>query len=349
MKPGIKKTKFGTLADGRTADLFTLTNSNGLVAKITNYGATLVELHVPDRNGKLADIVLGFDKLEPYVNGYSYFGVTVGRFGNRIAKGKFTLDGKTYTLATNNGRNHLHGGLKGFDHVLWKAETKRGVASVKFTYTSVDGEEGYPGTLNTTVVMTLTDENEFRIDYTATTDKGTPVNLTNHSFFNLAGAGVGDILQTELTLNADHYTVSDAELIPTGEIRAVKGTPLDFTTPQKIGSRFAQLKSKPVGYDDNFVINGGGKSLTLAARVFESTSGRVMEVHTTEPGVQFYSGNFLDGSLTGKGGVAYRQHTALCLETQHFPDSVNHPEFPSTILRPGETYKHTVVHKFSTR
>jgi aldose 1-epimerase len=289
--------------------------------------------------------VLGFDTLGPYLKGHPHFGCTAGRVANRIAKGTFVLDGKTYHLAINNGPNHLHGGLKGFDKAVWKAEPQP-AAAVKFSYTSPDGEEGYPGSLQTTVTMTLTDANELRIDYSAVTDKPTLVNLTNHSYFNLAGTG--DILRHELTINADAVTAVDDTLIPTGEIRPVAGTPLDFRTPQTIGSRFSQLETTPVGYDDNYVLNWGGKALAFAARVFEPKSGRVMEVFTTQPGVQLYTANWLDGSLIGKGGVAYRQHAALCLETQHFPDSVNHPNFPSVVLRPGETYRQTTVHKFST-
>jgi aldose 1-epimerase len=346
MKSNTKRSGFGKLADGTAVDMYTLTNANGLIAKITNYGATITGLLVPDRQGNKADVVLGFDSLDLYAKERSFFGATVGRVGNRIAKGRFTLEGKTYTLAINNGPNHLHGGIKGFDRVLWTAKSQKG-ASVKFTYTSPDGEEGYPGKLDVTVVMSLTDANELTIDYTAVTDKATPVNLTNHSFFNLAGTG--DVLSHELMIAADAFTATDAELIPTGEIKPVKGTPMDFTSPTAIGSRFSQLKSQPVGYDDNYVLNSGGKGLALAATVHEPKSGRVMEVHTTEPGVQLYTSNFLDGSLTGKGGVVYRQHSALCLETQHFPDAVNQPKFPSIILRPGQVYRQTTVYKFAVK
>jgi aldose 1-epimerase len=326
-------------------ELFTLTNSSGLVAKISNYGTIITELHVPDRTGKIDDVVLGFDNLEQYLKGHPYFGCTVGRVANRIAKGRFTLEGKTYHLAVNNVPNHLHGGLKGFDKVLWKAEPQPDTA-VKFSYTSADGEENYLGQVAVTVLMTLTDANELSIDYTALTDKPTPVNLTNHSYFNLAGEG--DILNHELMIAADYYTPTNADSIPTGEIRAVKGTPMDFTTPHPIGSRFSQLKNRPVGYDSNYVLNSPGKSLGLAARVFEPKTGRVMEVRTTEPGVQLYTANYLDGSLVGKHSTPYKQHSGFCLETQHYPDSVNHPEFPSTILRPGQTYRQTTVHKFAT-
>jgi aldose 1-epimerase len=346
MKSTVHTPNFGKLPDGTAADLFTLTNANGLIAKVTNYGAIITELHVPDRQGKLGDVVLGFDHLAPYLHRHPYFGATVGRVANRIAKAQFTLDGQTCKLAANNGPNHLHGGLKGFDKVMWKAQPMPG-AAVKFTYTSADGEEGYPGKLEVAVVMALTDANDLRIDYTATTDKPTPVNLTNHSYFNLAGEGT--VLAHELTLAADYYTPVDGGLIPTGEIAAVKGTPMDFTSPQPIGARFSQLPGNESGYDHNFVLRGGGKSLAPAARVFEPKSGRVMEALTTEPGVQLYTANFLDGSLTGKRGVVYRQHSAFCLETQHYPDSVNQPKFPSTILRPGQTYRHTTVYRFSTK
>ena len=345
-RPGVQRSGFGNLPDGTAVDLYTLTNANGLVAKVATYGTIITELHVPDRRGELGDIVLGFDNLAQYLKGHPYFGCTVGRVTNRIAGARFTLDGQTYALAANDGPNHLHGGLKGFDKVAWKAAPQTG-AAVRFTYTSPDGEEGYPGTLAAAVTMSLTDANELRIDYRATTDKPTPVNLTNHSYFNLAGTG--DVRAHELMIAADNYTPTDGALIPTGEIKPVKGTPLDFTIPQPIGSRFAQLHTTPVGYDHNYVLNGGGKGLALAARVYEPGSGRVMEVHATQPGVQLYTADFLDGSLTGKRGVVYHQHTGFCLETEHFPDSVNQPNFPSVILRPGQAYRHTTVHKFSTR
>jgi aldose 1-epimerase len=345
MKSTIQKSNFGSLPDGTAVDLYTLTNSNGLVAKVTNYGTIITELHVADRNGKMGDIVLGFDNLAQYLKGHPYFGCTAGRVANRIAKGQFTLDGKTYKLAVNNGPNHLHGGLKGFDKVLWKAAPQAG-ASVKFTYTSPDGEEGYPGKVEASVTMSLTDENELRIDYGATTDKATPVNLTNHSYFNLGGGA--DILGTELMIAADAYTLTD-NLISTGEIKPVKGTPFDFTTPKLIGSRFSQLKCVPAGYDDNFVLNSGGKGLALAARAYDPQTGRVLEVHTTQPGVQLYTSNYMDGTITGKRGVVYRQHAAFCLETQHFPDSVNQPKFPSIILQPGQTYRQTATFKFTTK
>jgi len=345
MKPIVSVTSFGQLPDGTKVKLYTLTNSSGLVAKITDYGTIITELHVPDRAGKNGDVVLGFDNLPQYLGSHPYFGATVGRVANRIAKGRFTLDGITYSLAVNNGPNHLHGGLKGFDKVVWKAEPQAG-AAVQFKYSSADGEEGYPGKLDVTVLMTLTDQNGLTIDYTAETDKPTPVNLTNHSYFNLAGQG--DILQHELVINADQFTPKDENSIPTGTLAPVRGTPMDFTKPHAIGARFAELKDVPAGYDHNFVINGGGKRLSLAARVFEPKSGRVLEVLTTQPGVQLYTSNYLDGSLTGKRSVVYRQYSGVCLETQHFPDSVNHPQFPSIILHPGQTYRQTTVHKFAT-
>jgi aldose 1-epimerase len=350
-KARVKKEAFGKTPEGVVVDLYTLTNTSGVTAKIMTYGAILTELDVPDRAGKMGDVVLGFDHLKDYLAGHPYFGATVGRVANRIAKGKFTLDGKEYTLAVNNKPNALHGGLKGFDKVVWKAQpvTTPDGAAVKFTYVSKDGEEGYPGTLTATVVYTLTNENALRLDYTATTDKATPVNLTNHSYFNLAGAKSGDILGHELTLAADKYTPADDTLIPTGEIKPVKDTPLDFTKPKRIGERIEQLKGEPGGYDHNFVLNSEGKQLARAATVREPKSGRIVEMFTTEPGVQFYTGNFLDGKQTGRGGVAYKKHCGFCLEAQHFPDSVNHANFPSMILQPGKTYKQTTIYKFSAK
>jgi aldose 1-epimerase len=350
----VQKTAFGKTGDGTPVEAYVLSNGAGMKAKVITYGATLTELHVPDRDGKFDDVVLGFDDLKGYLDGHPFFGSTVGRVANRIAKGKFTLDGKEYTLAINNKPNSLHGGNKGFDKVVWKAEVLPEVAdgvAVKFTYKSPDGEEGYPGTLTATVTYTLTEQNELKLDYTATTDKATPVNLTNHSYFNLAGPKSGDVLGHELMVTADKYTPTDETLIPTGEIKSVKGTPLDFTTPATIGSRIEQLKGKgdPGGYDHNFVLNSEGKKLALAARVSEPKTGRILELSTTEPGVQFYTGNFLDGKTKGKGGVAYGKHQGFCLECQHFPDSVNHANFPSTILMPGKTYTQTTVHKFSAK
>lgn len=345
----IREPTWGVMPDGTVIKLYTLTNRGGMIAKISSYGAILTELRVPDRKGKLANVVLGFDAFDPYLKDHPHFGATTGRVANRIAKGKFTLDGKDYTLAINNGPNHLHGGLKGFDKVVWLADEmvpRDHEITIGCTYLSRDGEEGYPGNLSVTVTYSLTDDNELRIDYRAITDKATPVNLTNHSYFNLAGSG--DVLGHQVWINADRYTPGDDTLIPTGEIASVHGTPLDFTKPMPIGARIQQLKPNPGGYDHNFVLNGDGKSLALAARVHEPNTGRVMEVCTSEPGMQLYTGNFLDGKLTGHDGMVYRRHSGFCLETQHFPDSVHHPHFPSVILRPGQTFQSTTVFKFST-
>lgn len=346
MNTNVQVSEYGLMPNGDAVMQFTLKNANGLLAKIINYGTIITELHVPDRDGGLADVVLGFDALESYLEANPYFGCTVGRVANRIRHGKFTLEGKTWTLAVNNGPNHLHGGVKGFDKVLWKAEPLEG-SMVRFTYRSVDGEEGYPGNLDVAVTMGLTDSNELTIDYRATCDQATIINLTNHTAFNLAGDG--PILDHELMISGDHFTPVDEFMIPTGEILPVRGTPMDFTTPQAIGSRFSQLQGNPVGYDHNYVINRAGNGLALAARVAEPRSGRVMETHTTQPGMQLYTGNFLDGSAKGKGGIAYEQHTGFSLETQHYPDSINHPGFPSTVLRPRQTYHHVTVYKFLTR
>jgi aldose 1-epimerase len=338
---------FGTTADGQAVQLFTLTNKNGVVAKITNYGALLTELHVPDKAGKLGDVVLGFDHLKGYLAGHPYFGATVGRVANRVGGAQFTLDGKTYKLAANNGPNALHGGVVGFDKVVWHAEPLVELTAVKFTHRSPDGHEGYPGNLTTTVTYSLADTNELRIEYVATTDKLTPVNLTHHSYFNLAGSG--DILDHELMIAADQYTPVNDTLIPTGKLAPVADTPLDFTKPTKIGARIAELKGEPGGYDHNYVLRGGGKKLTLAAEVYEPKSGRVLKILTTEPGLQFYTGNFLDGKLTGKGGTVYKKHTGFCLEAQRFPDAVNQPSFGSVLLKPGATYSQTTIHQFSTK
>lgn len=344
----VPKKEFGQLPDGQHVDLYILTNANGLKARVMNYGATLVSLEVPDREGSFADITLGFDSLEGYLSASPYFGSTVGRYANRIAKGKFTLDGVEYTLAQNNGENHLHGGIQGFDKVIWDAEPFRmeEAVGVKFVYLSKDGEEGYPGNLTSSVTYMLTDRDELRISYEAETDKPTPVNLTHHSYFNLEGQGSGDILGHELMLNADKYTPVDQGLIPTGKIRSVADSPMDFTTPHTIGERIDQVEG---GYDHNFVLRGGGGTLVLAAKVYEPRSGRILEVHTTEPGIQFYSGNFLDGSITGKSGKVYHKHYGFCLEPQHFPDSPNKPNFPSTILHPDDRYMSLTVFKFSTQ
>ncbi|MCI0536582.1 MAG: galactose mutarotase [Verrucomicrobiales bacterium] len=335
--PRVEQKEFGKMPDGQSIKLFTLRNAKGMSAKVMSYGAIIAELQVPDRNGTITNVVLGANNFDQYLKGYPGSAAVIGRVANRIAKARFTLDGKAYQLAANNGANHIHGGRKGFAQVVWEGKPGQigeHEASVQFTYLSKDGEENYPGNLRVKVTYTLTDENEFRIDYEATTDKATPINLTNHAYFNLAGAG--DCLDHELWLAADNYTPANDELIPTGEIASVKGTPLDFTTPTRIGARIDQLKPKLNGYDHNFVINGGGNSLVLAARTSDPKSGRVMEVRTTEPGVQLYTGNHL-------------KHGGLCLETQHYPDSVNQPKFPSTILRPGQTFKSTTAFAFSAR
>lgn len=347
----ITRHRFGQTAEGIPVDLFTLTNRNGVEVKITNYGGIVVSLKVPDRNGTLGDVVLGYDTLEGYLkDNRPYFGAIIGRYANRIAKGRFTLDGREYRLAQNDGDNHLHGGIKGFDKVVWKArpvKNRQGVG-VRLTYRSRDGEEGYPGTVSVTVTYTLTDANELRIDYVATTTKKTILNLTHHSYFNLAGTG--DILEHRLWINADRFTPVDRTLIPTGEIRSVKGTPLDFTRPTPIGARIEEQDEQLLfghGYDHNWVLNKSDASLTLAARVKEPRTGRVLEVYTTEPGLQFYSGNFLDGSITGKANRVYGRRAGFCLEAQHFPDSPNKPHFPSVVLAPGQQYRQTTVYKFS--
>lgn len=343
----IETTSFGTV-DGKPVRSFTLTNANGLVAKVTNYGAILTELHVPDRQGRKADIVLGFDTLEGYLAGHPYFGCIAGRVANRIAKGRFTLDGKAHALAVNNGPNHLHGGNRGFDKFVWDAEplsTPEGPA-VKFSRVSPDGEEGYPGTVAVTARYLLTNQNAFKVEMTATTDTPTILNLAHHTYWNLAGHAAGDILGHVLSLDAERYTPTDETLIPTGAIVPVAGTPYDFTKPKAIGADIAKIAGKPGGYDVNFVLRGRSGDLRRAARVVDPASGRTMDLLTTEPGVQFYTGNFLDGSLKGKGGAVYRKHQGFCLETQHFPDSVNKPEWPSVILRPGQTYRHVMVHQF---
>jgi aldose 1-epimerase len=349
---GVTKTDFGRTADGRAVDLYTLTNAHGVVAKIITYGGIVTELHVPDKAGKMADVVLGFDNLKGYLDGHPYFGAITGRYANRIAGGKFTLDGKPYTLATNNGPNALHGGTQGFDKRVWTAAAGSGNdPALTLTYRSPAGEEGYPGTLDSTVTYTLTDDNALRIDYEARTDAATPINLTNHSYFNLAGHNAGTILDHVAMIAADAYTPVDKTLIPTGEVAPVRGTPLDFTTPTPIGARLQQVGGDPVGYDHNFVLRqprGDARNPALAARVTEPKSGRVLEVFTTEPGIQFYTGNFLDGTVTGKGGAVYKQHNGFCLEAQHFPDSPNKPQFPSAVLRPGQTYRQTTVYRFTT-
>ncbi|KAA9338445.1 galactose mutarotase [Hymenobacter busanensis] len=339
---------FGTTKAGEQAKLYTLTNAHGLQVSISNYGGTVTKLLVPDKNGQLGDVVLGFDDVSGYqspefAKSNPYFGALIGRYGNRIRGGKFTLNGKNYTLAKNNGANTLHGGNQGYDRVMWQAEpgTSPAGQTLTLSYLSKDGEEGYPGNLRVTVVYTLTNEDALKIDYSATTDKATPVNLTNHAYFNLSGGQ--DVLGHEVTIPADRYTVVDAGLIPTGELRPVKGTPFDFTTPHTIGERIAQV---PGGYDHNWVLNQPS-GMHAAATVYEPTSGRTMEVTTSEPGLQFYTGNFLDGTLKGKGGAVYGKHAGFCMETQHFPDSPNQPKFPSTILEPGQTLHSSSIYRFS--
>ncbi len=346
----IKKEHFGQLADGTAVEIFTLTNAHGLRARIMTYGAILVSLEVPDRNGALADVNLGFDGLAGYLGTHPYFGAIIGRYGNRIAKARFALDGVEYHLAPNNNGNTLHGGVKGFDKAVWAAEpvkTSFGTG-LKLSYLSKDMEEGFPGNLAVTVTYTLTDTDELEIRYEATTDKSTVLNLTNHAYWNLKGEGRGDILGHKLQIEADALTAVDsaANLIPTGEIVSVAGTPFDFRTPHAIGERIAKVEG---GYDHNFVLRSGGGTLALAAHVEEPESGRIMEVWTDQPGIQFYTGNFLDGTVVGKGGHAYGKHAAFCLETQHFPDSPNQPNFPSTVLRPGQDYRTVTVYKFSAK
>jgi aldose 1-epimerase len=350
----IEKKSFGTIKDGTPVDLFILTNRNGLETKITNYGAIVVSLTVPDKEGVMADIVLGYDTLEEYLKENPYFGTIVGRYANRISKGKFNLDGENYTLAQNSGENHLHGGIRGFDKVVWDAEEVNNSdgPGVKLTYLSNDGEEGYPGNLNVIVTYTLADDNGLRIEYSATTDKPTVINLTHHSYFNLSGAGIGDILDHILSINADRFTPGTQGLIPTGELRDVTGTPMDFRKPFVIGERIdmqdEQLALGP-GYDHNWVLNDWDGSLQMAATLHDPKSNRFMEVFTTEPGIQFYTSNFLDGSITGKGGKNYKYRSALCLEAQHFPNSPNIPHFPSVVLRPGATYQQTTLYRFSVK
>lgn len=342
---------FGKTPDGTPVDLYTLTNAHGLEAKITTYGGAVVSLLVPDQKGQLDDVALGLETLAEYIEKSPYWGCITGRYANRIAGGKFTLNDVEYTLAQNNGKNHLHGGLKGFDKVVWAAEERSSDDRVglKLTYLSKDGEEGYPGNLSVEVVYTLTNADELKIEYLASTDKETIVNLTNHTYFNLADGGAGDILGHELMIDADRFTPIDNTLIPTGELRRVEGTPMDFRQLTPIGARIEQDDEQlrfGGGYDHNWVLNSSDGSLTLAARVQEPTTGRVMEVYTTEPGIQFYSGNFLDGSIIGKSGKIYQKRHGLCLETQHFPDSPNKPNFPSIVLKPGQTYQTTTIFKF---
>lgn len=347
----ITSAPFGTTKDGKPVQVYTLRNANGVEARIINYGGIVLLIKVPDRNGRMGDVVLGYDTLAEYEKESPYFGCLVGRYGNRIAKGRFTLNGQTYTLATNNYPNALHGGLKGFDKVVWnvvRAEVGPRGPRLELGYLSKDGEEGYPGNLSVNAVYTLTDDNALQLDYTATTDKDTIVNLTQHSYFNLAGQG--DILGHVVYINADKFTPVDSTLIPTGELRPVEGTPFDFRKPTPIGARIKaddeQLRFGG-GYDHNWVINNPQGGLVVQARVTEPTTGRVLEVLSTEPGLQFYSGNFLNGTLKGKGGWVYQHRNGFCMEPQHFPDSPNKPNFPSVVLKPGQTYRNTIVYRFS--
>jgi aldose 1-epimerase len=349
----VKKETFGKMPDGRIVDLYTLTNANGMEARIINYGAVLVSLKVPDQAGELGDVVLGFDDLDGYLKNTSFLGATVGRYANRIARGRFTLNGVAYRLAINNGENHLHGGLKGFDKAIWHARALRTSdgPALELTYLSKDGEEGYPGNLSVRVVYTITSRNEMKIEYSATSDKDTIINLTHHSYFNLAGQGNGDILNHKLMINARSFTPTDAGSIPTGKIQSVAGTPFDFRQPAVIGARISDDNEQlqlARGYDQNWVLNGRAGVLKLAARVSDPSSGRVMEVLTTEPGLQFYTGNYLDGSLTGKDDKVYKYRYGLCLEAEHFPDSPNKPNFPSVVLRKGARFRSTTIYRFST-
>lgn len=351
MKSTPTSVPFGT-ADGKPVTLYTLKNAQGSEAKIMNYGGIVQSLKVADRTGKRDDVVLGYDNVDGYIKVTPYFGCLVGRYGNRIGGAKFTLDGQTYTLATNNGPNSLHGGIKGFDKVVWNVVKATG-NSLELQYLSKDGEEGFPGNLNVTAVYTLTDDNALKLTFHATTDKATVVNLTHHSYFNLKGQGNGDILGHEVYINADKTTPVDSTLITTGEFADVTGTPFDFRKPTAIGARIDDpnpvLQYGP-GYDHNWVVNQAKPGeLTLQARVTEPTTGRVMEVWSDEPGLQFYAGNFLDGTITGKGGKVYQKRTGFCMEPQHYPDSPNKPQFPSVVLRPGQTYQNTIIYKFSTK
>jgi aldose 1-epimerase len=343
---------FGQTKEGAQVDLYTLRNRNGAEARISSYGGLLISLKMPDRNGRLGDVVLGYDNLADYIKDSPYFGALVGRYGNRIAKGKFTLDGRQYTLATNNYPNALHGGLKGFDKVLWDAKvltTPEGLG-LKLEYVSKDGEEGYPGNLSVTAVYTLTEDNALKLEFTATTDKDTVLNLTHHSYFNLAGKG--DILNHQVMIPANRFTPVDSTLIPAGELRPVDGTPFDFRRPTAIGARIAQDDEQlkfAGGYDQNWVVDKPAGQLGLMARVFEPTTGRVMEVLSNEPGLQFYSGNFLNGSNKGKGGWVYQRRSGFCMEPQHFPDSPNQPSFPSVVLKPGQVFHNTIIYQFSVQ
>lgn len=351
MPSSLSSRVFGRLPDGRTATLYTLTNSRGHVVTLTDYGAAIVSLFVPDRDGRVADVVLGFDDLAGYLSADNpYFGSIIGRLGNRLAMGRFTLDGVTHQLATNNGPHHLHGGLRGFDKLLWTAAPSReNPPALTFTLRSPDGDEGYPGNLDVRVTYTWEHDDTLRIDYQATTDRATPVNLTNHVYLNLAGAGRGDVLKHRIQINADHFTPVDPTLIPTGKIAPVAGTLMDFREPGTVGDHITEVGDKPRGYDHNYVLRPrADASPALAAEVTDPSTGRRLRVLTTEPGVQFYTGNFLDGEAVGKGGTAYAQYTGFCLETQHFPDAPNQPAFPNVVLRPGETYRTSTLFRFDT-
>lgn len=350
-KVGIEKDVFGTTADGVEVDRYTLTNAGGLALKLITFGATVTELHVPDREGRLDDVVLGFDRLDAYETQSPYFGCIVGRVAFRITEGKFELDGKPYQLTLNSGPHHLHGGVKGLSWVVWEAETVEsdGAASVRFTHHSPDGDQGYPGNLDVAVVYTLSDLNEMTIDYTATADRPTPINLTHHGYFNLGGAASGDVLGHVLELDADRYSVTNEAIIPTGELAPVDGTPLDFTKPTEINARMDQIPGPAVGYDLAYLLRRQDGSLAHAATMHDPVTGRVLEVDTTAPAMIFYTGDYLDGTLRGKGGAVYPRHAAFCLEPGHLPDSVHHATFPSVVLRPGKVYRHTSVYRFSCK
>jgi len=347
------KNDFG-IVDGKQVYLFTIKNSKGMVAEITNYGGTLVSLKVIDNKGKFDDVVLGYDKLKDYLKYKNFFGATIGRFANRIEESSFELNGIHYILAANEGKNHLHGGTAGFDKVVWEEDLQRDESdnSIEFSYFSKDGEEGYPGNLNIKVKYTVTEDNELKIEYYAMSDKDTIVNLTNHSYFNLLGQGSGDVLKHKVRINADKFTINDKYSIPTGEIADVNNTPMDFKELTYIGENIASNYEQIVfgsGFDHNFIINNSGKKLERAAEVYEEKSGRVMEVYTTKPGLQFYSGNFLNGLEPGKGGATYIKRSGLCMETQYFPNSINHKNFSSPILKAGHKYEHSTIYKFSTK
>jgi aldose 1-epimerase len=349
--PTVARAPFGKTSDGHDVEVFTLENTGGLEVRVLTYGGIIASIKTPDRNGAMADIVLGFDTMDGYLGDHPYFGAVIGRYANRIAQGRFAIDKNEYRLAANNGRHHLHGGVKGFDKHLWTPEII-GSNAIRLSRVSPEGEEGYPGTLQVAVVYSLTNYNELIVEYQANTDLPTHVNLTQHSYFNLAGAGRGDVLAHELMIAADQYTPVDTTLIPTGQLASVAGTPFDFRTPAKIGARIGAAHPQIQiggGYDHNWVLNRKGDALQLAARVVEPTSGRVLDVATTEPGMQLYTGNFLDGAIAGKGGLAYVKHGGFCLETQHYPDTPNQPDFPTTLLRPGTTYSTRTVFKFDVR